>query len=147
MTDHLLYNLMINQQQQQLTPWSWVLLDQLTLTQAARKFPAFMEPKGSLLCSQQPVISPYPEPDESNIHPTCFPKIHYPSIYAYVFQVVRSHSAITLWTITIMMTASTTQDDWLCNRGQRFNEWQDTISLFATTVSRLTPRPIKPPAQ
>jgi len=29
-----------------------------------------MECEGSLLCSQQPATSPYPEPDESNSHLT-----------------------------------------------------------------------------
>jgi hypothetical protein len=28
-----------------------------------------MEPKGSLLCSQEPATCPYPEPNESNPHP------------------------------------------------------------------------------
>jgi hypothetical protein len=33
-----------------------------------------MEREGSLPCSQQPATSPYPEPDESNLHlPTLFP--------------------------------------------------------------------------
>jgi hypothetical protein len=33
-----------------------------------------MEPEGSLLCSQEPNTSPYPEPDESIPHPpTLFP--------------------------------------------------------------------------
>jgi hypothetical protein len=36
-----------------------------------------MELKGSLLCSQQPATGPYPEPDESNKHPTYFPEIHF----------------------------------------------------------------------
>jgi len=31
---------------------------------ASQKIPSFMEPKGSLLCSQEPTTSPYPEPDE-----------------------------------------------------------------------------------
>jgi hypothetical protein len=32
-----------------------------------------MEPKFSLLCSQEPATGPYPEPDESNPHlPTLF---------------------------------------------------------------------------
>lgn len=28
-----------------------------------------MDPKGSLLCSQEPAIGPYPGPDESNEYP------------------------------------------------------------------------------
>jgi hypothetical protein len=33
-----------------------------------------MEPEGSLPCSQEPAIGPYPEPDESIAHlPTLFP--------------------------------------------------------------------------
>jgi hypothetical protein len=34
-----------------------------------------MEPESLLLCSQDPAIGPYPEPDESILHPpTIFPK-------------------------------------------------------------------------
>jgi hypothetical protein len=33
-----------------------------------------MKPESSLQCSQQPAISPYPEPEESGPHvPTLFP--------------------------------------------------------------------------
>jgi hypothetical protein len=56
-----------------LTPWSTVLLDKLLVTQLVTKFPAFMEPKGSLPCSQQPATGPYPEPDAFSPHvPTLF---------------------------------------------------------------------------
>jgi hypothetical protein len=34
-----------------------------------KKLSPFMEHKGSLLCSEQPVTERYPEPDESNTHP------------------------------------------------------------------------------
>jgi hypothetical protein len=37
-------------------------------------YQTFMEPEGLLLCSQEPSIGPYPEPDKSNPHtPTLFP--------------------------------------------------------------------------
>jgi hypothetical protein len=35
-----------------------------------------MEPEGSLLCSQEPAIGPYPKPDEFSPHPTTTSKIH-----------------------------------------------------------------------
>jgi hypothetical protein len=35
----------------------------------SRNSPAFMEPEGSLLFSEQPATSPYPEPNELNPHP------------------------------------------------------------------------------
>jgi hypothetical protein len=40
----------------------------------SRNSPPYMEPEGSLLCSQTPTIGSYPESDESNPHPpTLFP--------------------------------------------------------------------------
>jgi len=41
-----------------LTPWSRVLLEKLTGFQLVKKFPAFMEPVGSLPHSQEPVTCP-----------------------------------------------------------------------------------------
>jgi hypothetical protein len=50
-----------------LTPWSRILFEKLIVTQPVKKYPAFfMEPKGSLACSQKLATGPYPEPAESN---------------------------------------------------------------------------------
>jgi hypothetical protein len=39
----------------------------LIVTQLVKKYPAlFMEPEGSLSCSQKPATGPYPEPAESS---------------------------------------------------------------------------------
>jgi len=48
-----------------LTPWSRVLLEQLTV----KKFPTFMEPEGSLPHPQVPATCPYPEPAPSILYP------------------------------------------------------------------------------
>jgi len=49
-----------------LTPWCRILFEKLTVTQPVKeKSVFFMEPEGSLLCSQNPIIGLYPEPDES----------------------------------------------------------------------------------
>jgi hypothetical protein len=37
----------------------------------------FMEPEGSLLCSQEPSTGPYPEPDQSNPYHPILSKIHF----------------------------------------------------------------------
>ena len=52
-----------------LTPWSRVLLEKLTGFQLVNKFPAFMEPEGSLPHPQVPATCPYPEPDRSRPYP------------------------------------------------------------------------------
>jgi hypothetical protein len=51
-----------------LTPWSRGLFEKQTVSQLV-KFPTFMEPEGSLPHSQQPAISPYPEPAQSSSSP------------------------------------------------------------------------------
>jgi hypothetical protein len=43
------------------------ILEKLIVTQLVKQQPAFfMEPEGSLMCSQKPAIGPYPEPAESS---------------------------------------------------------------------------------
>jgi hypothetical protein len=46
-----IYNLM------EQSPWE-------AKSQSVTKIPPFMDPEGSLLCSQEPATGPYPEPDE-----------------------------------------------------------------------------------
>jgi hypothetical protein len=48
------------------TPWGTFLLEKHS---RSRNSPHFMEPEGSLPCSQEPASSPYPEPDESTPQP------------------------------------------------------------------------------
>jgi hypothetical protein len=49
------------------TPWYKALFEKLIVTQLVKKYPVFfMEPEGSLPCSQKPDIGPYPEPAESS---------------------------------------------------------------------------------
>jgi hypothetical protein len=55
-----------------LTPWCRILFEKLIFTQFATKHSFFMEPEGSLLCSQKPSTGPYPEPAESS-SPQRFP--------------------------------------------------------------------------
>jgi len=38
-----------------------------SFTQLVKKYPFFMEPVGSLLCSQKPTIGPYPKPAKSSL--------------------------------------------------------------------------------
>jgi hypothetical protein len=54
-----------------LFPWSRVLLEKQKVAQLVNKFPVFfIEPGGPLSCSEQSATGPYPEPDESNPHPS-----------------------------------------------------------------------------
>jgi hypothetical protein len=56
-----------------LTPWSRVL-EKLVVTQLVKNLPPFMEPDGSLPCSQKPATGPYHEPDKPSPHlPTPLP--------------------------------------------------------------------------
>ena len=60
-------------QSNQLTPWSKVLLEKLTISQLVKKFPACMEPESSLPHSQEPVrilshIIPWPPSHLLKIH-------------------------------------------------------------------------------
>jgi hypothetical protein len=50
------------------TPWSRVL-EKLIVTQSRNSLP-FMEPKCSLMCSQEPTTGSYAEPDASTPHLT-----------------------------------------------------------------------------
>jgi hypothetical protein len=58
----------------------------------SRNFQSITEPKGWLLCSRQPVTSPYPESDESSPHSHILllwnPVQYYHSIYVLLFLVV-----------------------------------------------------------
>jgi hypothetical protein len=51
-----------------LTPWCRTLFEKLIVTQLVKKYPAFfMEPEGSLLCSQKSATRLYPEPAKSTL--------------------------------------------------------------------------------
>ena len=63
---------------------SRVLVEKPRVPQLVRNFPHTMEPDGLLPCSQEPNISPYPEPDKSSL---CSP----PSPQYYVEDPVFSH--------------------------------------------------------
>jgi hypothetical protein len=53
------------------TPWCRLLFEKLIVTQLFSKYPAlFMEPEGSLPCSQKPATGPYPEPADSSSPPS-----------------------------------------------------------------------------
>jgi len=52
----------------ELTPLSTVFLEKLIVTHLVKNFPLFMEPEGSLTCSQEPVIGPCPESQASSPH-------------------------------------------------------------------------------
>ena len=50
---------------QSLTPWSGILLEELTGSQLVKKFPAFYGTQGPLPHSHGPAKCPYPEADQS----------------------------------------------------------------------------------
>jgi len=51
-----------------LTPWRTILPEKLMVTQLLKNSLPFMEPDGSLPCSQHPAASPYRETNESSPH-------------------------------------------------------------------------------
>jgi hypothetical protein len=56
---------------------SWALLEEPPTVQPLKNIPAFIEPEGSIQCSQEPFTGPYPEPYQSNpLHPI-LSKIHF----------------------------------------------------------------------
>jgi hypothetical protein len=55
---------MIHNASNSLAPWSQVLLEKPVITQLLRISQYFMEPEGSLPCTQESTTGPYPEPDE-----------------------------------------------------------------------------------
>jgi hypothetical protein len=56
----------------ELTPWIWVVLEKPLVAQLIIS-QYFMQPDGSLRCSQEPATGHYPEPDESRqYHPILF---------------------------------------------------------------------------
>jgi hypothetical protein len=56
-----------------LTPWSRVLLEKLTVTQLLNKLPALYINQKFITLFTRLVTDPYPEPDESNPHPSKSP--------------------------------------------------------------------------
>jgi hypothetical protein len=48
-------------------------LQKLRIAHIVKKFPALIEPKGSLLCSQQLSTGPHPEPDKFSPYPHTHP--------------------------------------------------------------------------
>jgi hypothetical protein len=49
-----------------LTSWRWALLEKPPIVQLLKNFQHFMEPEGSLPCSQEPSTGPYPQPNQSS---------------------------------------------------------------------------------
>jgi hypothetical protein len=60
------------------TMWSRVLHGKLIVSQLVKKFQSFMEPEGSVPCSQKPTTGHCPEPDKSSpLPPSYFLNIHF----------------------------------------------------------------------
>jgi hypothetical protein len=63
------------------TSWSWALLEMPPGCSYSRIFQQFMEPEGSLPCSQEPSTGPYPEPDQSSPYHHILSTIHFNTIH------------------------------------------------------------------
>jgi len=73
----VLFTIFIKETYVNLTTSSTVLLEKLVVAQLVIKFPPFVEPEGSLLCSQKSTT--YPELDEYRLHPLTFQLKYYPT--------------------------------------------------------------------
>jgi len=51
----------------EISPWFRIFIEKLLVSQLAKKFPIYMEPKCSFPYSQKPEIGSYPDPLESSL--------------------------------------------------------------------------------
>jgi len=63
---HILSNQRTNQPADRLTPWSQVRLENPVFPLLLKKFSAFYQPEGSILCPHKPATRSCPEPDQSS---------------------------------------------------------------------------------
>jgi hypothetical protein len=72
----------------ELSPWTSVIIEKLTVAHLVRNTPPYMESECSFPCSQKSVTGPYPDPDEPNPHPSL--RSVWIAIYAQVSQMASS---------------------------------------------------------